>query len=57
MAKADHVILDIAGREVRLSNPNKIYFPKPGWTKRDVVDYYLAVADAGSSSCATGPRS
>jgi bifunctional non-homologous end joining protein LigD len=46
MAKADHVILDIAGREVRLSNPDKVYFPKPGWTKRDLVDYYLAVADA-----------
>ncbi len=46
MAKADHVILEIAGREVRLSNPDKVYFPKPGWTKRDLVDYYLAVADA-----------
>jgi bifunctional non-homologous end joining protein LigD len=46
MAKAEHVILEVAGHEVRLSNPNKIYFPKPGWTKRDVVDYYLAVADA-----------
>src|SRR2546423_5327968 len=46
MAQADHVILEIAGREVRLSNPDKIYFPKPGWTKRDLVDYYLAVGDA-----------
>src|SRR2546423_5841980 len=46
MAQADHVILEIAGREVRLSNPDKVYFPKPGWTKRDLVDYYLAVADA-----------
>jgi DNA ligase D-like protein (predicted polymerase) len=46
MAKAEHVILEVAGHEVRLSNPDKIYFPKPGWTKRDVVDYYLAVADA-----------
>ena len=46
MATADHVMLEIAGREVRLSNPDKVYFPKPGWTKRDLVDYYLAVADA-----------
>jgi bifunctional non-homologous end joining protein LigD len=46
MAKAEHVVLEIAGREVRLSNPDKVYFPKPGWTKRDLVDYYLAVADA-----------
>src|SRR5204862_4918341 len=46
MAKGDHVMLEIAGREVRLSNPDKVYFPKPGWTKRDLVDYYGAVADA-----------
>jgi bifunctional non-homologous end joining protein LigD len=46
MAQGDHVILEISGREVRLSNPDKVYFPKPGWTKRDLVDYYLAVADA-----------
>src|SRR6478672_7807758 len=46
MAKAEHVVLEIAGHEVRLSNPDKVYFPKPGWTKRNLVDYYLAVADA-----------
>ncbi len=43
---SDHEVLDIAGRQVRLSNPGKVYFPKPGHTKRDLVDYYLAVADA-----------
>ena len=46
MAKADHTILELDGREVRLSNPGKAYFPKPGWTKLDLVEYYLAVADA-----------
>ena len=46
MAKADHTMLEIDGREVRLSNPGKTYFPKPGWTKLDVVEYYLAAADA-----------
>ena len=46
MATREHVMLEIAGHEVRLSNPDKVYFPKPGWTKRDLVDYYLAVADA-----------
>ncbi|MDQ6750652.1 MAG: DNA polymerase domain-containing protein [Actinomycetota bacterium] len=43
---SEHVVLDIAGREVRLSNPGKVYFPKPGHTKRDLVEYYVAVADA-----------
>jgi len=43
---ADHLIVEVAGREVRLSNPDKVFFPEIGVTKRDLVDYYLAVADA-----------
>ena len=39
-------MLEVAGHEVRLSNPGKVYFPKPGWTKLDLVEYYLAAADA-----------
>ena len=46
MAKSEYTTLEVAGREVRLSNPAKVYFPRPGWTKLDVVEYYLAVADA-----------
>jgi DNA ligase D-like protein (predicted polymerase) len=45
VAKAEHTILEVDGREVRLSNPGKVYFPKPGWTKLDLVQYYLAVSD------------
>jgi DNA ligase D len=37
--------LDVDGVAVRLTSPDKVYFPKPGYTKRNVVDYYLAVAD------------
>jgi bifunctional non-homologous end joining protein LigD len=33
------------GREVTVTNPGKILFPEPGYTKLDVVRYYLAVAD------------
>src|SRR3954465_9729667 len=46
MAKSEYTMLEVAGHEVRLSNPGKVYFPKPGWTKLDVVEYYLAAADA-----------
>src|SRR3989441_96401 len=35
----------IAGHEVTISNPDKILFPKPKYTKLDLVDYYLAVSD------------
>jgi len=37
-------ILDIAGRQVTVTNPAKVYFPKLGLTKLDLVRYYLAVA-------------
>jgi bifunctional non-homologous end joining protein LigD len=46
MAKSEYTMLEVAGREVRLSNPGKVYFPKPGWTKLDLVEYYLGAADA-----------
>ncbi|WNV83794.1 non-homologous end-joining DNA ligase [Umezawaea sp. Da 62-37] len=32
-------------RTVRVSNPDKVYFPERGITKRQVVEYYLAVAE------------
>ena len=38
--------LDVDGIAVRLTNPDKVYFPKlgPSGTKRKLVEYYLAVA-------------
>jgi bifunctional non-homologous end joining protein LigD len=39
------VTLEVAGREVSVSNPGKVYFPQAGLTKLDLVQYYLAVAD------------
>ncbi|MEU8684026.1 non-homologous end-joining DNA ligase [Streptomyces sp. NPDC048611] len=45
MAGAGAVELDVAGRTVRLSHPDKTYYPERGFTKMDVAQYYLAVAD------------
>ena len=38
-------VLDIAGREVTVTNPDKLIFATGGITKLDLVRYYLAVAD------------
>src|SRR5215218_5899453 len=38
-------ILDVGGREVSISNPDKVYFPKAGYTKLDLVRYFVSVAD------------
>jgi bifunctional non-homologous end joining protein LigD len=45
VAKSEYTTIEAAGREVRLSNPGKVYFPKPGWTKLDLAQYYLDMAD------------
>lgn len=44
-SKAPAETLDVGGREVRISNPGKVYFPEAGITKLDLVRYYLQVAE------------
>jgi bifunctional non-homologous end joining protein LigD len=44
MAEPKKVVLEVAGREVAISNPGKLFFPRTGHTKLDMVRYYLAVA-------------
>jgi bifunctional non-homologous end joining protein LigD len=41
----DQEVLVVAGREIAISNPRKVLFPKPRYTKLDLVRYYLAVAE------------
>lgn len=43
-AAGNAIELDAGGRTVRLSSPDKVYFPERGLTKRHVAEYYLAVA-------------
>ena len=38
-------LLQVEGREIAISNPEKIFFPQRGITKIDLVRYYLAVAE------------
>jgi len=44
MAAAPIEIIEAEGREVQISNPDKVFFPRLGITKRDLVKYYLSVA-------------
>ena len=48
MARGEHgddVHLDVGGRDVRISSPDRVYFPARGETKLDLVNYYLSVGD------------
>jgi bifunctional non-homologous end joining protein LigD len=38
-------IVEVAGRQVPVSHPDKVFFPETGHTKLDLVRYYLSVAD------------
>src|SRR5476649_732112 len=43
MAQTPAIELDVEGRAIRVSNPDKVYFSTHGQTKLDLVSYYLAV--------------
>src|SRR5262245_28685008 len=43
MATAPAIELQVGERTVRISNPDRVYFPATGATKLDLVNYYLAV--------------
>ncbi|MGX7730211.1 DNA polymerase domain-containing protein [Rhodococcus sp. 2H158] len=49
--RSPSVELDVGGVPVRLSNPDKVYFPRLGeaGAKRRLVEYYRTVATAGSA--------
>lgn len=44
-ANQDTQVVTLDGREVRLTHLSKVLYPETGTTKRDVVEYYAAVAD------------
>jgi len=39
------IVLEVSGREVKVTHPSKVYFGAAGITKVEVVRYFLAVAD------------
>jgi bifunctional non-homologous end joining protein LigD len=48
-------ILEVAGVTVAVSNPDKVFFPRTGHTKLDLVRYYLSVADGALRGVAGRP--
>ena len=48
-------VFELAGREVAISNPSKVFFPRAGVTKLDMVRYYLSVAPGALGGVAGRP--
>src|SRR2546425_641127 len=55
MGKTPQTIVEAAGREVVITNPDKVFFPEAGHTKLDLVRYYLAVAEGALRGIAGRP--
>jgi DNA ligase D-like protein (predicted polymerase) len=54
--KAEREVLRIGGREVAVSNPRKVLFPEAGYTKLDLVRYYMAVAEGALRAAGGRPN-
>jgi DNA ligase D-like protein (predicted polymerase) len=54
--KTEQELLTINGHDVSISNPRKILFPEAGYTKLDLVNYYLAVADGALRAAGGRPN-
>ena len=54
--RAEYEVLNVAGREVQVSNPRKVLFPQAGHTKLDLVRYYIAVADGALRAAGGRPN-
>ena len=48
-------VLEVAGRDVTITNPDKVFFPRTGHTKLDLVRFYLAVANGALQGVAGRP--
>src|SRR5258707_7874146 len=55
MGKGEQSVLETAGREVVITNPRKVFFPRAGHTKLDLVKYYAAVAEGALRGIAARP--
>jgi bifunctional non-homologous end joining protein LigD len=55
MAPSSETALETAGREVVITNPDKVFFPRAGFTKLDLARYYAAVADGALRGIAGRP--
>ena len=55
MGRAQQTVLEVAGREVVITNPDKVFFPQAGHTKLDLAKYYAAVAEGALRGIAGRP--
>src|SRR5438552_11350657 len=55
MAERKQEVVEAAGQEVTITNPDKVFFPDAELTKLDLVGYYIAVADGALRGVSARP--
>lgn len=55
MARGDETHVEVDGVRVRVSSPSRVVFPERGWTKLDVVEHFVTVADGAFRGVADRP--
>jgi bifunctional non-homologous end joining protein LigD len=56
VARTEREVLTVAGRDVPISNPDKVLFPEAGYTKLDLARYYVAVAEGALRGAGSRPN-
>ena len=51
----DHITVQAGGEEVRVSSPGRVVFPEQGWTKLDVIEHFLLVAEGAARGITRRP--
>src|SRR6202140_4747001 len=54
--RTERELITVAGPEVAISNPSKVLFPQPGYTKLDLARYYLAVSNGALQGAGGRPN-
>ncbi len=54
--RADEMVLDVAGRRVRITHPDKILFPQLKVTKLELAQYYVTVAQGALRAAGDRPN-
>ena len=52
---AARIVLDVDGRDVTITHPDKVIFPATGYTKTDLVGYYLEISGGALRGVADRP--
>lgn len=52
---ADHITVEVGDETVRVSSPGRVVFPEQGWTKLNVIEHFVLVAEGAARGITRRP--